>query len=176
MTRNIRKIASLLVAVVVYYVIHEGGHLVVALVLGTFERVKLFFGGLGVQIVANTAAMSNIQLFVFGIAGVVCSMLAGYILVACRKKILRAQSKYLRAIAYYSTMILLLLDPVYLSILYRWVGGGDMNSILIMGIPEIAACIFFLVLLAVNLVVFIKAVLPAYRKRFQEDDASAVAA
>lgn len=77
----------------------------------------------------------------------------------------RAQSKLLRAMLYYITIAFLLLDPLYLSVLCGFFGGGDMNGIAFL-CPEWEARCFFSVLLFVNGVVFWKRVLPAYRQSF----------
>ena len=50
---NIRKWISLIIAVLIYYVIHEGSHLLVALSYGVFKKIKL--STVGVQIVINDA-------------------------------------------------------------------------------------------------------------------------
>ncbi|MBE6012401.1 hypothetical protein [Anaeropeptidivorans aminofermentans] len=169
MVRNVRKWISLIAAVVLYYVIHEGAHLIFALLFGTFKKIQFVYWGIGIQIVVDAAVMSDMQLFVFGIAGVAATLIAGYIFVWKRNSILKSTSKVVRAVAYYSTLIFLCLDPFYLSILYRFVGGGDMNSIILIGIPKIAATIFFIILLAANLIIFIRIISPAYKKRFTED-------
>lgn len=169
MVRNVRKWISLIAAVVLYYVIHEGAHLIFALLFGAFKKIQFVYWGIGIQIVVDAAVMSDMQLFVFGIAGVAATLIAGYIFVWKRNSILKSTSKVVRAVAYYSTLIFLCLDPFYLSILYRFVGGGDMNSIILIGIPKIAATIFFIILLAANLIIFIRIISPAYKKRFTED-------
>ena len=62
---------------------------------------------------------------------------------------------------------MLLIDPLYLSALCGFFGGGDMNGIALL-IPEVAARMLYGVLLAVNAVVFIKIVLPKYKAAFAE--------
>lgn len=168
MVTNVRKWSSLIAAVVLYYVVHEGAHLIFALLFGTFRRIRFAYWGMGIQIVADTEIMSDMQIFVFGIAGIAATLIAGYVFVWKRNRILGSANNVVRAIAYYSTLIFLCLDPFYLSILYRFVGGGDMNSIVLIGIPEIAATIFFIILLGVNLFIFIKMIYPAYKKRFTD--------
>ena len=64
---------------------------------------------------------------------------------------------------------MLLLDPLYLSLLCGFFGGGDMNVIALL-VPEIAARIGYGVLLIVNMFVFIKVVLPKYKAAFEEDN------
>ena len=48
MNKKIRQYIGLAVAVLMYYLIHEGAHLLVALAQGVFKRIN--FIGLGVQI------------------------------------------------------------------------------------------------------------------------------
>ena len=69
--------------------------------------------------------------------------------------------------SYYITIAFLLLDPLYLSILCGFFGGGDMNGIDLL-CPEWAARCLFGVLLIANVLVFWKRVLPVYKKSFAE--------
>ena len=62
-------------------------------------------------------------------------------------------------------LILLLIDPLYLSALCGLFGGGDMNGIALL-YPEWAARCLFGALLLVNGLVFWKRVLPVYRQSF----------
>jgi hypothetical protein len=84
------------------------------------------------------------------------------------KNIVKSSSMLLRAIAYYATLIFLCLDPLYLSVISHLVGGGDLNGMVLVGVPETVAVIFFLALLALNLFIFFKLVYPSYKQRFLE--------
>jgi hypothetical protein len=64
-------------------------------------------------------------------------------------------------------MTLLLLDPIYLSVLCGFFGGGDMNGIALL-VPEMTARITFGALLILNGLVFWKSVLPRYTESFHE--------
>lgn len=161
---NIRKWISLIVAVLIYYIIHEGSHLLVALSYGVFKKIKL--STLGVQIVINDANLSNFNLAIFCVVGFLSTFITSYILVLLINKIVKLKSKYLKTIFYYTTLILLLLDPLYLTILYNFVGGGDMNGILLFNISNTIIKLFFFIILILNLFVFIKVVLPKYKKSF----------
>jgi hypothetical protein len=86
-------------------------------------------------------------------------------MVLLTKTICRSPSKVFKACCYYVTIALLLLDPVYLSVLCGFFGGGDMNGIALL-IPEMAARIAFGVLLIFNGLVFWKSVLPRYTESF----------
>lgn len=70
-----------------------------------------------------------------------------------------------RTLGWYLTLILLLLDPLYLSILYSFVGGGDMNGIVLI-CPEWPARIVFGLLGVLHLVVIARYVYPAYKRSF----------
>jgi len=61
---------------------------------------------------------------------------------------------------------MLLLDPLYLSVIYRFVGGGDMNGISLL-IPEVVASTLFGLLFILHLVVLWKVLLPEYKKGFE---------
>ena len=70
---------------------------------------------------------------------------------------------------YYITLALLFIDPIYLSIGYKFVGGGDMNGIQLM-IPENIASILFGILLIINIFIFIKIELPKYKLGFKGEN------
>ena len=57
MSKKARQYIGLLIAVVLYYVIHEGAHLVVALALGVFKQINII--GLGVQIDVMSEQMTS---------------------------------------------------------------------------------------------------------------------
>ena len=79
------------------------------------------------------------------------------------------RSKVFKACAYYVTIAMLLLDPLYLSVLCGFFGGGDMNGISLL-LPEATARVAYGVLLVVNAIVFFKIVLPRYQRAFEEKD------
>ena len=74
----------------------------------------------------------------------------------------------LRAMLYSITIAFLLLDPLYLSVLCGFFGGGDMNGIALI-CPEWAASAMFGTLLLVNGLVFWKRALSVYRQSFSKD-------
>ena len=67
---------GLLFAVLAYYVIHEGAHLVYALCTGVFKEIK--FMGLGMQIDVYEDRMSKVQRGIFCVAGSVATMIAAF--------------------------------------------------------------------------------------------------
>ena len=142
MKKKLRQYFCLLVGVLVYYVVHEGAHLLYALSIGSFRQINIL--SLGVQIEVYDYLMSSVELGIFCLVGVLASQFVGYLLLFGRRN---------DGIHYYSTFVLLLLDPLYLSLLYPFVGGGDMNGIQLL-FPESISRIVFFALLCVNSYLF----------------------
>ena len=164
-SKRTRQYLGLLTAVAAYYLIHEGAHLLYALCTGVFKEIK--FMGLGVQIDIHRELLTDAQLGIFCLVGAVASQITAYLMVLLTKTICRSPSKVLKACCYYVTIALLLLDPVYLSVLCGFFGGGDMNGISLL-IPEMPARMGFGCLLLVNGLIFWKAVLARYTESFRE--------
>lgn len=160
--KNLRKWFALICAILLYYVIHEGSHLIVALRYGVFKKIKIL--GLGIQVVTNIELLTDLQKAIFCLVGSISTLITAYILVAFTKKIVKSKNNFFKAISYYTTLGFLLLDPLYLTIIYKFVGGGDMNGILLFGIPEILIQLFFLIITIVNILLIIKKVYPTYKK------------
>ena len=163
MSKRVRQLVGVFAAIVAYYLIHEGAHLLYAVCTGVFKQIN--FMGLGVQIDVYAERMTDTQLGVFCLAGALATFCAAYLLTAFAKNICKAKSKLLRAVFYYITIALLLLDPLYLSIQCSFFGGGDMNGIALL-CPEWAARVIFGALLLINGLVFWKLVLPTYQESF----------
>lgn len=164
MSKRTRQYAGLLSAVLAYYLVHEGAHLLYALLTGSFKAVN--FMGLGMQIDIWRERLTDAQLGVFCLAGAAATFAASCLLVIFAGSICKASSKMFKACMYYVTIAMLLLDPLYLSVLCGFFGGGDMNGIALL-VPEAAARIGFGVLLVINAAVFFRVVLPRYKKAFE---------
>ena len=166
MNKRTRQYVGLLSAVLAYYIIHEGAHLIYALITGTFKQINIM--GLGMQIDIYAEKMTQTQLGVFCLLGSVTTLLTAYILIALIEKIKNISSKAVKACLYYITIAMLLIDPLYLSVLCGFFGGGDMNGIKLL-VPEIAARIIYGLVLVVNVFVFVKIVLPKYKLAFTDE-------
>lgn len=165
MSKRTRQYLGMLTAVLSFYLIHEGAHLIYALSLGVFKQIN--FLGLGVQIDINAHLLTPIQLGIFCLLGSVATALSGYALVLLSGWICKSASKLFKACAYYITIAMLLLDPLYLSVLCSFFGGGDMNGISLL-FPEMAARIGYGFLLLINALLFFRIVLPRYSKSFHD--------
>lgn len=68
MTAAVRKTFGLLAGILIYYLVHEGAHLVLAMAFGVFQEVR--FLELGVQIaITSREALSDLQFAAFNVAG-----------------------------------------------------------------------------------------------------------
>ena len=163
MSKRMRQYLGILAALVSYYAVHEGAHLAYACTIGVFEKIR--FLGLGIQIVTDTQCMTNTQLGIFCALGAIATLIVAYALTLTAPAICKVESEVFKACMYYITMAMLLVDPLYLSVLCGLFGGGDMNDIALL-VPEWAARAFFGALLAINGILFWKVVLPKYRSAF----------
>ena len=164
MNKRARQYLGLFSAVVAYYVIHEGAHLVFALCTGTFRQIR--FLGLGMQIDVYAQRMTDAQLGIFCLVGSVATALAAYGLVFGADRLLKSPSRVFKVCMYYVTLALLVLDPLYLSVLCGFFGGGDMNGIALL-MPELAARVLYGGLLLAHGVLFWRVVLPKYKTSFE---------
>lgn len=168
MSKRIRQWIGIASAVIAYYLVHEGAHFLYAICTGVFKKIN--FMGIGVQIDVYTDKMTNTQLGIFCLVGSIATLIAAYGLILLTGRICKHQSKVFKVCMYYITIAMLLLDPIYLSILCGFFGGGDMNGISLL-VPEAVARIGYGVLLIPNGILFWKRVLPAYTHGFQNVDA-----
>ena len=166
MNKRARQYVGLLSAVIAYYFIHEGAHLLYAVARGCFQQINLM--GLGMQIDVYSEKMTPTELGVFCLVGSVATLAVAYLLISLIGKIKKLSSKVLKACAYYITIAMLLIDPLYLSLLCGFFGGGDMNGIQLL-VPEVIARVLYGLILLVNAFVFVKIVLPKYKSAFAEE-------
>ena len=167
MSKRIRQYIGILAAVVAYYIVHEGAHLITALYYGVFKGINLM--GLGMQIDVYAERMTDIQLGIFSLAGAIATFLFGWLLIALARKICNAESKVFKSMMWYITLAILMIDPLYLSVLCGFFGGGDLNGIKLL-FPEITARIIFAVIGIVHGIIIGKHLLPEYKKAFQQGE------
>ena len=70
MNKRVRQYVGLLSAVIAYYLLHEGAHLLYGLSLGVFKQINLI--GVGMQIDIYAEKMTQAHLGVFCLLGSVC--------------------------------------------------------------------------------------------------------
>lgn len=67
MSKRVRQLVGIFAAIVAYYLVHEGAHLLYALFTGVLKQIN--FMGLGVQIDVYAEHMTNMQLGIFCLVG-----------------------------------------------------------------------------------------------------------
>lgn len=164
MSKRIRQYIGILAAIVAYYFVHEGAHLVTALYYGAFKGIN--FMGLGMQIDVYAERMTEGQLGLFCIAGPAATLLFGWLLILFSERICSTKSKLFKAIMWYVSIAILSVDPLYLSVLCGFFGGGDMNGIKLL-FPETAVRLVFAAIGILHGTVIWKYLLPEYTKAFQ---------
>ena len=164
MSKRKRQYIGILAAVVAYYIIHEGAHLIAALLMGAFKQIN--FMGLGIQIDIFRERLTDNQLGWFCLAGALATFLVAWILVLMSRRVCASPSPVFKAIMWYVTLALLMLDPLYLSVLCGFFGGGDMNGIRML-LPEVAVRITFAIIAVVHILVIWKCLLPKYSESFK---------
>ena len=110
MSKRVRQYIGILFAIIAYYIVHEGAHLSVALALHAFKKIN--FMGIGIQIDIYRDRLTDMQLGIFCIAGVTATLITAYALVYFKDKICEIKNKLVKAIFYYVTVIMLVLDPI----------------------------------------------------------------
>ena len=135
MSKRARQYISILFAIIAYYIVHEGAHLIVALALHAFKKIN--FMGIGIQIDIYRDRLTDMQLGLFCIAGVT------------------------------ATVIMLVLDPIYLCLLSGAFGGGDVNGILYL-MPQAWVWTIFAFILLFNIWILLKKVNPTYTVSFMK--------
>ena len=166
MTKRVRQYIGIFAAIAAYYIIHEGAHLITALCCGVFRQIN--FMGFGMQIDVYADRMTDTQLGIFCLAGALSTLVFGWLLIALAKQICKAKSSLFKAAMWYVSLAILMIDPLYLSILCGFFGGGDMNGIRLL-LPETAVRIVFAVIGILHLAVIGKYLLPEYTNAFQEN-------
>ena len=84
-----------------------------------------------------------------------------------KDKICEIKNKLVKAIFYYITVIMLVLDPIYLRLLSGAFGGGDVNGILYL-MPQAWVWTIFAFILLFNIWILLKKVNPTYTASFKE--------
>ena len=139
------------------------------MILGVFEKI-LFVGIWGIQIVTTEGSLNGINLALFSGLSSIVTILIGYIL-AFHPSIYKIKNKNILIAIYYITLCFLLLDPLYMSILSKFIGGGgDLNGIITgLKTSDIPFRIIFGIILIINMMLFKNKVCPKYNRIFKEN-------
>ena len=162
-SRSVRVSLSFLAAAVVWTLIHEGSHILVAMSYGEFARVAIV--DFLPQVVYETpveARGSELKwLLIAGVPSIV-TVLLGYGLLAARNRIRSAFSGLTVAVLYWTTLVLLLLDPANLALGPFLFGGDAIGIAWGLDVSVIAVQVAAALVLMVNRELIVRLLFPLY--------------
>lgn len=157
-----KRVLAFLFVLAIFAAVHEGMHALAATLYGEFEAFHIRPFGLEVTFRTPVEERHGIQwVFISGISNL-ATILMGYVLLSFGKRFARLRSLFLKATLFYSTVVLLLADPLNLSI-GPFIYGGDANGIAIgLGIHRYVIQMIFLVVFLVNRELVARELFPMY--------------
>lgn len=169
--RRTKQYFSILLAILIYYCVHEGAHLFYALWHGALKHINLM--PLGVQVDIYRDRLSDIQFAHFCMSGALATIFAAWILTIHSTVLIKwfgnklgNFSPFLLFCSLHTTIALLLCDPLYLSVLHFVMGDGDMNGIQMM-LPQYLVSTGFALLGLLHLLIIRRLLLPRYKEAFR---------
>jgi len=142
-----------LIVVFIYFTVHEGTHALVSLIKGEFNSVVIHW--YGPEVIYNTAVDDRLPgikwALIAGLSGIV-TISTGYILYFLRTYTYNLKNMDVKRVLYYATIVFLVIDPLYYSILTIFIGGkGDIAGISVgIRIPIWTVQVFFGIILLIN--------------------------
>lgn len=160
--RVARKYLYFVLAGITYLAVHEGIHIVQALIYGIYKGINMLPLGVEVEVI-QPLTISGPKLAAFSGLSSISTLLMGYVLFLLSPVVLKSKKQHLKNYIYYVTFIFLLLDPIYISILSYFVGGGDINGIALgLHIPYMLVRSIYLIVAIINVCLIYKKLYPAY--------------
>ncbi len=159
---GMKKYLTLILAVIIFAIIHEGTHAIIAMAFEEYQTFQVHPYGLEVIFKTPVTERKGIKWgFISGMSNVV-TLLFGYLMFSLRAKITRLQSSSLSALGYWLIILFLLLDPLNLSI-GPFLYGGDIGGIVVgFSINQYLIQIIFFVIFLLNREIIAQELLPAY--------------
>jgi hypothetical protein len=146
----------------VYNLIHEGSHVLVSAAFGEFNTVR--WTVISPEVVFNTPVPERAGFQWALIAGVpsVLTIILGYLLLGYRQKAAQLESQFSAGLVYFQTMVLMIADPLNLSI-GPFVYGGDAIGVSVgLGISQYIIQAIFFILLLINRELIATKLLPVF--------------
>jgi hypothetical protein len=159
----IRRYFYFILASLTYLVVHEGMHILQALMWGVYKGIRILPLGIEVEII-QPLTIGGFKLAAFSGLSSVVTVSTGYLLLLFSSQMVKLKSQPLKNYVYYVTLVFLLLDPVYISLL-SFVVGGDINGIVMgLGINYFTVRSIYFVIAVINAFLVYKKLYPAYVK------------
>lgn len=157
-----KKLLIILIAVLLFAIVHEGLHALIAAAYGEFDAFHIRPFGLEVTVKTPTEQRTGFMWAVFSGLPNLVTTLIGYLLYASRRGLASLSNTFLRSLAYFATLIFMLFDPFNLSLI-PFLFGGDINGIVVgTGLPRLLIQAAALLVLLFNRELIARHVLPAF--------------
>lgn len=127
-TGEIRKLTTLLLALLIFMVIHEGVHILTAVAFDEYEGFHV--RGLGLEVTFKTPSEARMGLKWAVISGTsnIITIALGYCFYAIRHRFATLHSLFYAGLGYWLNVLFLIVDPLNLSI-GPLIYGGDATGI-----------------------------------------------
>lgn len=157
----VRKYLYTILAGVTYLIVHEGVHIIQALIYGVYKGINVLPLGIEVEII-QPLIIGGFKLAAFSGFSSVVTILIGYILLFISPKVLKLSKQHVKNYIYYVTFFFLLLDPIYISLISFFV-GGDINGIALgLNLHYMVIRSIYLFIAVINAYLVYKKLYPAY--------------
>lgn len=154
-----------LFAVAIFAFLHEGMHVLIASLFGEYKSFHIRPLGLEVTFITPVEDRHGIEWALISGVSNLLTLIIGYLLLILAGRLSRLRSSFWVASFFYLTLLLLLLDPLNLS-LGPFIYGGDANGVAVgLGISRYLIQAFFFLVLLVNRELVAQLLLPAYGVR-----------
>jgi hypothetical protein len=152
-----------LLAAVIFAVVHEGMHIVMAAFYGEYAALRIHYGVFPeVQYRTPVDERAGVHWGFISGASNLATVLLGYLLVLIGERIARLRSWFFKNILFYLTVILLVADPLNLSV-GPLIYGGDAPGIAVgFGVSRYVIQAISLVVLLVNRELIVQRLFPMY--------------
>jgi hypothetical protein len=159
---NYKQYLVLIYAIVIYAFVHEGIHVLVAMIFDEYQSFRVHPYGLEVLYNTDVAEREGIKWgFISGMSNV-STLFLGYSLFLFRAKIEALRNHFLRILGYWTTILFLLSDPFNLSI-GPFIYGGDIGGLVAgFGINKYLLQGVFIMILLFNRELIAQGFLPVY--------------
>lgn len=157
-----RRFVILILIILLYMVIHEGAHVATAAFFDEFETVT--WNVIGPEVIFKTPVEQrggSQWAWISGVSNLI-TILLGYLLLLNRNRLSQAGSLFSKGLAYFLTVLLLIADPLNLSIGPFFYGGDVYGIAEGLGIHHYVIQFVFLVVLLINRELIATKLLPAY--------------
>lgn len=146
-------------------IIHEGIHIIQAHIYGIYKGINILPVGIEVEIL-QPLTIGGFRLAAFSGLSSVVTVLIGYVMFYFSPTILRLNKQPIKNYFYYVTLVFLLLDPIYISVLFLSV-GGDINGISLgLNISQMAVRGIYFAIAVFNSYLVYRKLYPAYVNNF----------